>query len=88
MNHLTVHDAKQGVTVKNHSAYSDWVEFEDPKDEYDDYGGFVLNVPKRSSIRRSKRLRAREFVPDINLRGRRKYDRQSIRTDLRFWEDK
>ena len=64
----------------------DEVDFEDPKDEYEDYGGFVLNVPKRSSIRRKERFREREFVSEFHSRTRRKHNRQSIRTDNRFWE--
>ena len=55
-------------------------------DQTEDYDGFVLNVPKRSSIRRKERFRIREFEPEFNSRSRRKHNRQSIRTDTRFWE--
>jgi hypothetical protein len=71
----------------NRQLYSqDGVDFEDEKDEYEDYGAFLLSAPRRSSIRRKRRFPARELVPEFNSRGRRNHSRQSIRTDAKFWE--
>ena len=72
--------------MKRQQHFSEIVDFQDQKDEYEDYEGFVWNDPKRSSIRRKKRFRAQEFVPGMNFRSRRKHNRQSIRTDAKFWE--
>jgi hypothetical protein len=72
--------------VKTESVHFYGDENEDAVDNYDDDYGFVLNDPKRSSMRRKERYRAREFVPDIYARSRRKHKRQSIRTDAKFWE--
>lgn len=72
--------------MKSQQHCQDGVDFEDQIDEYEDHGGSLLNIPKRSSIRRKERFRAREFEPELNYRGRRKPKRQSIRTDSEFWE--
>jgi len=72
--------------VKNRNYHPDWIDSEDVTDDYETDIGSNLDVPKRSSIRRKERFRAREFVPDLGRRSRRKHRRQSIRTDSEFWE--
>jgi hypothetical protein len=75
--------------VKNRNYHPDWIDSEDVTDDYETDIGSNLDVPKRSSIRRKERFRAREFVADLgrrSRRSRRKHRRQSIRTDSEFWE--
>jgi hypothetical protein len=77
---------KKGGSVKTESVHFYEDEDKDSADEYEDDYGIVLNAPKRSSIRRKERFRARETVPDTSSKSRRKHKRQSIRTDAKFWE--
>jgi hypothetical protein len=72
--------------MKQSTEFPGWND-EDASDEFEDADSFGTNTPKRSSIRRKQRFREKELAPEENSRSRRKHNRQSIRTDNKFWED-
>jgi hypothetical protein len=73
--------------MKTEAEFPYWDEQEDVIDKFEDLVRFTPDSPKQSSIRRRDKSREKNFVPAMSFKSRKKLRRQSIRTDLRFWEE-